>query len=307
MDNKRIKTAIIVAALCLISVAIVYAVATSIKNIKNTFTPSTVAIEIYENNEVKEDTSSIKLTSDGTNLKADKLVEIGNSSPNNGQEIFTRVCITPKFLNSQYSYNQIYIPHSDFPASISGNTYSYGDITFTLEPNWSDNWFYNEGYFYYKNAVKQGEKTEPLLSSISIPVDKWQDYKERGADLKVTVLADAIQSVGGAVENRWGEDIPLKSQDVARPDESVAANEISAFSINDSVASDSGVEEFKPVTITLTNYLYQSILDMATSVNVTTLYEYEEYEEYDNTVADQEAIEDVEAEITDNVNISEAE
>ena len=35
--------------------------------------------------------------------------------------------------------------------------------------------------------------------------------------------------------------------------------------------------------------------------------EYEEYEEYDNTVADQEAIEDVEAEITDNVNISEAE
>jgi hypothetical protein len=88
---------------------------------------------------------------------------------------------------------------------ISGNTFTNGDVTFTLNTNWKQYWIYNpnDGYFYYKYVVKVGEKTEPLLQSVSIENSKLYRYNKDSISLQVDILADSVQVVSSAEDDVW--------------------------------------------------------------------------------------------------------
>jgi hypothetical protein len=104
--------------------------------------------------------------------------------------------------------------------TISGNTFTMGKVTFTLADGWRDKWFYNsvDGYFYYKIALTPGDNketensvTSTLLSYVTIP----RDTEEQLSDdlfLRVDIVADAIQTEGNAVANRWGSSVEIDSK-----------------------------------------------------------------------------------------------
>lgn len=103
------------------------------------------------------------------------------------------------------------IQFAGMPQSISGNSFVMGDLTLNLFPGtgsvhtniWSDNWFYvydsgnSVGYFYYKNALAPQATTTLLLNSVTSDTD----YN----NLQIDVIADSIQSDGGAVTDVWGD------------------------------------------------------------------------------------------------------
>ncbi len=86
------------------------------------------------------------------------------------------------------------------------NTFTIGDITFTLCDGWNDYWFFNseDGYFYYKYVVKVGEKTTQLLQSVSIDDSKLYRYNDNPISLQVDILADSVQVVSDALTDVWG-------------------------------------------------------------------------------------------------------
>lgn len=96
----------------------------------------------------------------------------------------------------------------------SGNTLTYTDdnntaetdddkkIILTLASDWKTNgWNYNsdDGFFYYSGDLI-GEETKQLLESVELDQSA---YKLTGSyNLRLDVLADAIQSSGNAKNNR---------------------------------------------------------------------------------------------------------
>lgn len=275
INGKNIKKILTAAVICAFMAIIVYAITSSVKNAENIFIPSATVIEVWENDEKVNNSNVVTLSNVSGMLTAPKAVEIKNISGNKGQEVFIRVCMFPKFMNTAYDY-QIYIPHNDFSQAISSNTFDIGDVTFTLAEDWKSHWIYDNGYFYYNKAVASGETTEKLLESISISADKWNEYKKSGADLNIMVLADAIQSVGGAVENRWGDDLGLKSNDKPRPAEAdTAAAIVSMFSsVDENVSVPDNVVSSSAYV--LTDYMKKRIANMVISVNAVTIYEFSE-------------------------------
>jgi hypothetical protein len=95
------------------------------------------------------------------------------------------------------------------------NTFVMGDVTFVLNADWEKYWVFNpkDGYFYYKSALPPESKddegnvvagiTQPLLEKVSISADTYKTVNTDGLYLRVDILADAIQTEGNAVTNRW--------------------------------------------------------------------------------------------------------
>jgi hypothetical protein len=106
--------------------------------------------------------------------------------------------------------NNEYLDISSFDLTkidIKDNSFTLGDVTFTLASNWNSYWVFNQndGYFYYKYVVEAGQKTEPLLASVSIDDSKLYRYNGTPITLRVDILADSIQALGGAFEDVWGD------------------------------------------------------------------------------------------------------
>ena len=80
-----------------------------------------------------------------------------------------------------------------------------GNVTFTLDSGWETHWFWNptDGYFYYRAVVEPGKTTELLLESVSISSDTYSILETYDIQLEVDVLADSIQTKGGALDARW--------------------------------------------------------------------------------------------------------
>jgi hypothetical protein len=85
------------------------------------------------------------------------------------------------------------------------NSYTLGDVTFTLVKDWDKYWVFNQndGYFYYKYVVPVGEKTTQLLQSVSIADTDLYRYSNDPITLRVDVLADSVQALGGAFDSVW--------------------------------------------------------------------------------------------------------
>lgn len=96
------------------------------------------------------------------------------------------------------------IPSFDMTSikAITNNSFTLGDVTFTLAEGWDDSWLFNpkDGYFYYKYVVPVGEKTKPLLASVSINDSKLYRHQKDPISLQVDVLADSVQSTGDAIK-----------------------------------------------------------------------------------------------------------
>lgn len=57
----------------------------------------------------------------------------------------------------------------------------------------SDYWLLKEdGYYYYKEKLEKGEKTEPLFTTVSFGIDIGNQYEN--ANIEIDVLAQAVQS-----------------------------------------------------------------------------------------------------------------
>jgi len=80
-----------------------------------------------------------------------------------------------------------------------------GDLTFELDPDWETNWFYKDGYFYYRTVLQPGETTAPLLHRVRL-TDDTPAMREKYADITITVevFADILQAAGGAASQAWG-------------------------------------------------------------------------------------------------------
>lgn len=254
--NKKKQLAIVILIAIVIIMSVVFAAVYSNKSVKNNFVPAQISVSVIENGEEVSSTNEIPLK----NGFAEKKVQIKNSGTgSNSADEYVRVCIFPKFVNSSDEDIEIFIPYT-IPKMVIGYNFTIGDVTFTLNNRWRESWDYNynDGYFYYKDILSPGETTPNLLASVSINTDKLNSYSDMGALLRVSVLVDAIQTVGGAVEARWIES-GLKSNDAERPVETASA----AYQAFQRAASDTITT---PQAVVVTEYQLEQARNMITSI-----------------------------------------
>lgn len=290
MNGKKKKLIIFSAAICIALAVLVFASIRSAKSINNSFIPSGADIVVIENGEPTDAVMNTVVFDDEVvgenktgNVVAAKLVQIKNTGGTNPVPVYVRVCIFPKFVNESESAFQVGILQDDFPASITGSYFTMGDVTFNLADNWDSHWSYNNGYFYYttphyadtddggitdKGVLYVGDTTEPLLKSVTVKKETLlKNYSDNGALLRVSVLADAVQTVGGAVEQRWNTDM-LASNDVPRPIDTVATTAAFAAFAEDDTTSDSVFADY-----VMTQYEQARINKMISSITVTVVYQ----------------------------------
>lgn len=253
--SKKKQLTIVILIAIVIVISAVFAAVYSNKSVKNNFVPAQVSVSVIENDEVVSTKNELPFG----NGNAEKRVQIKNSGTgSNSADEYVRVCIFPKFVNSSNEDIEIFIPYT-IPETITDTVFTIGDVTFTLDNNWTDNWLYIDGYFYYKDSLSPGDTTPNLLVSVSMDTDKLNSYRDMGALLRVSILADAIQTVGGAVEARWAKESGLESNDVPRPEE-VSTTAYQAFQ---SVVPDTVVT---PQAAVVTEYQLAQARAMITKV-----------------------------------------
>ena len=87
----------------------------------------------------------------------------------------------------------------------SGTTMVLGDITFHFASDWSANWFFKDGFFYYRKVLNPGEKTTKLLSGLTLESGKEVEYEN--VTVKVDITADILQKEGDAPLTEWGVNV----------------------------------------------------------------------------------------------------
>lgn len=90
-------------------------------------------------------------------------------------------------------------------AEPTGNQMQLGDIIFHFSEDWSTNWFYKDGFFYYRKVLKPGEETTKLLAGVTLASGKESEYTDVRA--RVDVMADILQTEGGAPNSQWGVNV----------------------------------------------------------------------------------------------------
>jgi hypothetical protein len=72
------------------------------------------------------------------------------------------------------------------------------NYVYHFSSNWSDDWFYRDGYFYYTHPLPTETSTSTLLEGIT-------ETSSNGATVDVPVTVDAIQANPTSfVEDAWG-------------------------------------------------------------------------------------------------------
>lgn len=90
----------------------------------------------------------------------------------------------------------------------TGTTIVLGDLTLHLAENWQDNWFYLDGYFYYRKVLKPGQTSEPLLEKVSLTHDTQElRRKYKDVQIEIEVMADILQADSGAPMEAWGVEV----------------------------------------------------------------------------------------------------
>lgn len=83
-----------------------------------------------------------------------------------------------------------------------GDKMVLGEITLHFASNWEDNWFYRDGYFYYRKVLNPGERTAQLLSGVTL-TDGSLSEVYGDADVTIEVLANILQAGSNAPETEW--------------------------------------------------------------------------------------------------------
>ncbi len=215
----------VILSLALVSTVVVFAVAKLTKTVSNKFTSDEITVAVVENgddNSDPETATELTWEQDSGSYTADKEVQIKNVDEDdvNNADAYIRVALIPSYnatveVSTLSSVDvEVITPSYSLKSfgeltdiTISGNQFTMGDVTFTLADNWDDYWIFNDadGYFYYKAILSPGTTTEPLLKSVSISSDVYSILIANDIELEVDVIADSIQTLGGAVDARWSD------------------------------------------------------------------------------------------------------
>jgi hypothetical protein len=218
--RRTVLVAIAVGAAAVTSVTVALASGSSktIQSKQNDFYPAVIENAVKENDSSAADTNSMTWSKGTDSYSVDKKVNIVNvDTTDTNANAYVRVCIVPRWIctmtdsaNTQVDVtntSDIMQVGSLTAIRVTGNTYTMGDVTFTLADDWANNWFFNpiDGYFYCNHIVKVGGETETLLESVSIGAETLEKINKENSNinLEVDVISDSIQTVGGAVEARW--------------------------------------------------------------------------------------------------------
>lgn len=197
MKHKKATALIILVAILLASIAVQssYAFLQDQSSVSNTFTPAAVQITIDGGSQVN---NAISIPA---NTSVNMPVSISNKSASSdgraGASAYIRVAIVPIWC------------HQDG----TGTGLPSDNVTLTLANGAPSDWMLGkDGYYYYKYPLAPGTSTSQLLSSVkwSITSDASLNAEYQNSCLEIQVLADAIQSLTGSVENYW--DVSVDSE-----------------------------------------------------------------------------------------------
>ena len=136
-----------------------------------------------------------------------KLIDRFEGAPNvNPGDCYKKV-IAVKNTGSKKAYIRIKAD-AVFDGGQSTNVLRYGLAKpglFGLLPGWTE----KDGYFYYNQIVYPDHYTKPLLKCNRICFDgPSMDNTYQGAELDITINAEAIQATNGAIQAEWGVSFP---------------------------------------------------------------------------------------------------
>lgn len=151
-------------------------------------------------NEVGFGDSEISITENFDGWKQ-KEVRVTADNKENSVPVVVRVLLVPRAVDKDGNYVDVDFKTLSAPVN---NKIPMGDLVFEMDENWADNWFYKDGFFYYKGVLKPGETTEPLLKKVTI-TENTAELRKKYTDVKilVEVLSDALQAENNAPQKEW--------------------------------------------------------------------------------------------------------
>lgn len=85
------------------------------------------------------------------------------------------------------------------------------DYTMSMGESIDSNWIKSaSGYYYYKNAVAPGQKTDLLIKECK-RMENLPVYKDGNRRLVVDIVGEAIQANESAVQDAWGKDVQVEN------------------------------------------------------------------------------------------------
>lgn len=188
MKNKKIVIALIVGLLAVVAGMITAgAFFTSSDDVSNEFTVADPKVTVVENPEVGpyewgSDTKQVQLRNDSENMDG-----------------YVRCTLFPVITNSDGNIENL--GTSGFSEPV-GNSVYYGDVELILSGDWSENWIYSNGYFYYKHKLTTGSETSLLLNGVDLK-DSADKTKYKDLTINIEVSADIIQPEAITKDNAW--------------------------------------------------------------------------------------------------------
>lgn len=147
------------------------------KEVANTFEAGTVKIELLENGS-EEAIEKTNVNPGDTFDKEIKVKSVGS------KKTYVRVSITPVWDDEQLETDNVELIFADGEPGT----------------NWIDG---EDGWYYYRYILEEGEETEELLSQVRIIGDKTGN-EYQGKKLTVNVKSEAVQASHYAYEDAWG-------------------------------------------------------------------------------------------------------
>lgn len=188
MKNKKIVIALVVGLLAAVAGMITAgAFFTSSDDVSNKFTVADPKVTVVENPEDNpyewgSDTKQVQLRNDSENMDG-----------------YVRCTVFPVITNADGNIENL--GTSGFSEPV-GNSVYFGDIELILHDDWSENWIYSGGYFYYKHKLMTGSETSLLLNGVDLK-DGANKTKYKDLTVNIEVSADIIQPEAIAKDNAW--------------------------------------------------------------------------------------------------------
>lgn len=164
----------------------------------NTFTAGAVSVQVVERD------AQGALITDPTH------VSYGSSSknvtlkvPDGYSRAVLRARIVPPQVTTTVGGREVNVAYDMGTGAIAqpdadGLVYA-GGYVLHFASDWASHWFWKDGYFYYRSTRSAGEETAKLLTGVTLA----DGFVPAGA-VKVTVVADALQSTPPEAPAEWG-------------------------------------------------------------------------------------------------------
>lgn len=162
-----------------------------------------IALQIVENGTAIEDDYATEEVDSG---EGNKTVQVKSTDEPDRADEIVRVTFIPE-VEAKDGTGNVAMSESWSAVkteTVDGETKHYVEtelLKLYLADDWSSHYLYKDGVFYYNKVVSKDTTTEELLSGVTLQNDvNKADY----GDVKVNVIADAIQSSPADAPKSWG-------------------------------------------------------------------------------------------------------